>query len=214
MKNGWQWGSCMSLFRLLTIGTLAFGLRAQAQTPTDPVPVQKKRPGVMRLFAGHLATWQEKIPVVNLVGEFPVQTQTIGFLGQLVFLKSPPKSRWRPFQSWDFGFGKLQGEGSTSDLPDRFDNQMWILAGASYGFRYRTSSITDIGLSAPLFVRFINWKLKPGTTTNPGRDLSATLGLRGHYVARIGKKLYLEGSVTHQFLWESTIWMVGLQYSF
>lgn len=158
--------------------------------------------------------WQEIIEVTNGPARTDMLTQSEGV--QISYLRNIPFSnpRWNQVFTGDVAGGVLKGTGGTTLIPDSFGNQAWFMLSGSAGLRYRTSSISSVSLFVPLSYRMISWRLEPGSTTNPSKDSSFSVGLGGLFDIQFSPRNSFQAGLIHQHLWKATQWSIGLQRSF
>lgn len=175
--------------------------------------VKKARKSTTQLRLG-MGMWQETIDLKTSLAESKMQAQSTGFLANIARNVPITNSRWAFNYSFDAGLGMIKGKGNNLSVPDELKNQFWMLAGLSAGFMYRTSPVAEIGFAVPAYYRVINWQLASGSDLDVGRDSSYSVGAGGVYVARLNESSAIHLAVTHQYLWNATLWTAFWQHEF
>lgn len=158
-------------------------------------------------------TWQEMLdasgPSISGTGRF----QFNGYQFGLSHNRPMGGIRWvRQYSSY-LTIGTTKGIGETGTFTDEFKNQLWFALGASAGFIYRTTAVSEVGFFAPVSFRYINWQLAANAAIELEKETSFSAGLGFLYTQRFSTKSALVISVAHQFLWDATQWTIGYQYS-
>lgn len=175
--------------------------------------VKKARKSATQLRLG-MGLWQETIDLNTSFAESKMVAQSMGFLTNIARNVPFRNSRWAFNYSLDAGVGTIKGKGNNDNVPDELKNQLWLLAGVSAGFMYRTSPSAEIGFTFPAYYRAINWELQKDSDFDAERDSSFSVGAGGVYVARLNKSSAINLAVTHQYLWDATMWTAFWQYEY
>lgn len=155
-----------------------------------------------------LALFQERMKASSSLGSGVMLAQSQGFLFEAGYHRPRQSPRWQEDYEVRLGLGSVKG--SISDpLGDRLTAQNWALLSLAYGYTYKTSVRSGIGLHLPLIYRKIDWKLK---TPISFEDKSFTYGLAGSYVHRMSMRSSFVASIEHQMGWETTLWSLNWQY--
>jgi len=158
--------------------------------------------------------WQETIDLKKGSNKGHMRTRSEGVLfSGLYQIRSGP-TRWMQAYTADLGIGQLRGKGATNAIPDELKGQYWALLGGSAGLTYRSSPVSEVGLSLPVYFRVIKWKLQSGSQLDPEKDNSFSVGLRGHFAFHFDGGSALVMAITHHHLWRASIWEAGWQTSF
>lgn len=200
------------LFSLLFV----FSLQSFAQQKTAAAKT-RTRPSVFTKsyfqfgLIGHLS--QENIKTERSGVSEDIESQSQGLTLSLRYIKPTSSVRWIQSHAAEFTNGYLRLQGVTATLNDELKNQPWVSVTLSPGMSYRTTSVSEIGLSLPLTYRAISWQLKD-PTYKLGKTGSFSYGLAGTFTNNFSLKNSLLVSVTHQFVWNSTVWSAGWLHSF
>lgn len=165
----------------------------------------------LRLGAS-LITWQESIEAVRASSSTQMRTESTGLTVSATRSKRISKTNWQHYQSAEFSIGTLKGKGSATTIADGLSNQPWYAVGVSPGLMYRTTPVSEAGISLPLVFRMIQWQLNPGSGLQMNRDSSYSAGLRGHFLMKFTPKSSLSLSATYQTYWAATQWAIGWEY--
>lgn len=124
-------------------------------------------------------------------------------------LHHPHKNvRWVTVYGADLGIGLTKGT-ATSPLTDEVEDQTWFSITAYPGLMYRSTSKSELGILIPVSWRMIQWKLQDPYDLD--RDSSFSAGISLVYVNRFSLKSSMTVTLTHQQMWNATIWGVGYQ---
>lgn len=210
---------------IVCIFTFAISAQAQKRTPAQrkssatqsgPSSATTRAPKPVRNFwqvrFGY-TYGQENIHLKSGTAGADMETQSEGLLGSVNYVLGS-RSRWRQQYGLEVGNGRLKGKGNTIAIPDELRGQVWFLFGVAPGLTYRSSEFSEVGLSVPIHYRMINWQLQAGTTLDPERDASFSVGGRGHYIARFSPRSALELSATYHHLWQAVFWGASWQIDF
>lgn len=201
---------------------LAFLMMSENTHAQDTsVKTKKSRPSKSKALlqksyydvSAQFITWQEMIdasgPTISGTGRF----QFNGYQFALSHNRPMGGIRWvRQYSSY-LTMGTTKGIGESGTFSDEFKNQLWFSLGASAGLIYRTTAVSEIGFFAPVHFRLINWELASNAAIELDKETSFSAGLGFLYAQRFTTKSALVISVAHQFLWDSTQWTIGYQYS-
>ena len=138
----------------------------------------------------------------------------MGMLGSLSFSYPFQTSRWSRVYEIDFAIGSIKGKGSTEDIADELEGQLWALGGGSAGLLYRSSPHSSLGFTIPVAARFINWSLAPDSQLEPEKAFSWSIGISGYYQNHFNIRSSLHVGITHHEIWRATVWNVAYQYRF
>lgn len=161
-----------------------------------------------------LAFWQESIDLRSGADSARMQTQSEGILVDVAYAITPYRSRWRQIYGFEFGNGRVKGKGNTLNIPDELRGQTWIIAGASASLMYRSSLYSEFGLIAPFNYRSITWALKSGSTLDPDKDTSFSIGLGAAYLVRFDRRQGIHFAMIRHFGWDATMWTASYQLGF
>lgn len=156
---------------------------------------------------------QENIRLKSGANTADMETQSEGLLASANYVLGS-RTRWRQQYGIELGNGRLKGKGNTNEIPDELRGQVWFMFGIAPGINYRSSSVSEVGLSVPIHYRMIQWQLQGGSPLDPERDASFSVAARGHYIQRFSKKSALELSLTYHHLWQATFWGASWQIDF
>lgn len=182
---------------------------AMAQTKLEKTTNSPSTQMHMRMGA---LIWQESLKVKSDTSQGFMETQSQGINGSVGWLRPLSGRQWLYSYGLDFAIGAIKGKSNTPGIEDEIKGQMWLMGGFTPGLIYRTSPISQVGLMLPLSYRWIEWKLKNGSSFNPDGDTSFSVGLSGVYVNQLTKRSYLYLAVTYQTNWAATIWNMSWQY--
>lgn len=202
----------MFLFRAcLILGLLAGPFLAEAQTLRKVSVGNPRRTRPHFKFAMGVETWQETMKLVSRGNEADMRAQSDGvsFIGKWV----TPLGRWQRHYGGQLGLGRVKGKGSTAAVADELNDQSWLLLGAVGGYTYRTSPVSELGVSASALYRRFNWKL----ASDSDLDVQAKafgLGLGFQYGIVMSKTSSIVMAATHQYFWRTTVWSIAYQASF
>lgn len=138
-------------------------------------------------------------------------TQFHGFRVGLGWHSPRRNLRWVRTYGVETSFGLAKGV-TAPPAADLLREQPWLSVGASAGYMYRTTSKSEIGFALPVQYRAIFWEILPSLSLEKEQSFSA--GLSAMYVARFDLKHSVQATLTHQYMWESTIWSLSYQYDF
>lgn len=182
---------------------------AQVKTQTSaPKPKPARR---VEFRTGYLL-WQEAIDLKNGPSNASMRAQGQGILTSLS-RTSPLSRRWLLQYGGDFAVGSLKGKGNSAAIADELSGQLWYSLGAHLGAIYRTSSVTNLGLLVPAHYRMIQWKLKGGSSLDPDRDTSYSVGLGAIMENRLSARSWVHFAVTHQHMWNATMFAFSWKYT-
>lgn len=160
---------------------------------------------------GHLS--QEGIKTERSGVSEDIESQSQGLTLSLRYIKPTSSVRWIQSHAAELTNGYLRLQGVTATLNDELKNQPWVSVTLSPGMSYRTTSVSEIGLSLPLTYRAISWQLKD-PTYKLSKTGSFSYGFAGTFTNNFSLKNSLLVSITHQFVWNSTVWSAGWLHSF
>lgn len=159
--------------------------------------------------------WQETIGLKSQGNSATMRTQSQGLMAQVNwqhFLNK--KSRWYPIYGGEIAMGSIKGKGNTAAIADELKGQSWILAGGHAGMIYRSTAVSNFGLTVPINYRLINWKLQSDSSLDPDRDNSFSFGLRGIFEVRISPRSWGQFQLTQQHSWTATQFAMNWKWLF
>lgn len=162
-------------------------------------------------FVGHV--FQEAIRTERSGISEHIEAQSQGLGLSLRYINPTSSVRWIQSHAVEITSGFLRMQGITATLNDELKNQPWLSLTLSPGMSYRTTSVSEVGLSLPLTYRTISWKLED-PTYKVDRAGSFSYGLAGTFTNHFSLKNSLLISLTHQVVWNSTVWSAGWIHSF
>ena len=193
---------------------LLFSLSALAQKSVSAKP--KKRSMMLETyyqigFTGHV--FQEDIRTERSGVSENIESQSQGLGISLRYINPSSSPRWIQSHSLEINAGFLRLQGITATLNDELKNQPWYSITLSPGYSYRTTPVSEIGLSLPLAYRIIGWKTED-PTYKLSRGNSFSYGIAGTFTNHFSLKNSLLVALTHQVAWDSTVWSAGWIHSF
>lgn len=221
MRVGRCWGKYMSRYKLGIIIRIAVVLilvmsarvfAAEEADGSSKAKTKASRKSVTQLRYG-LSLWQETITLASGAAESKMVAQSMGVLLGLGRSAPMGRSKWNFTYGAELGLGTIKGKGNNDNVPDELKNQLWYLIGGNAGLMYRTSPASELGLSVPFYYRQINWQLDSGSDLKID-DQPFTIGVAGDYVTHLSKTSALHLTVTHQHMWNATMWGLFYQRTF
>jgi hypothetical protein len=170
----------------------------------------KPRETSLRTYFGALF-WQESIDVTNATSKAKLITQSNGITGGLIYDIPFEGQRWSYSLGAFGGLGNLKGKGQGA-ITDSFGNQPWYSAGVAAGITYRTSAVSSLSFSIPATYRTIDWRINPGSSTDPERDGSFSAGFTGLYANHLTPNARILFGFTRQHMWNATQWTAAWEY--
>ncbi len=171
------------------------------------VPTRAKK---LEARAG-ITLWQEPLEAVRNSVKGKMNAQSEGLALSLSYDKPFPHSRWSYTYGADFGVGFIKASSADGVLADTLKNQRWVCIGGSVGIMNRTTVHTSFGFEFPVFYRTISWELNDETFA-PDRETSFSAGLGLVYENHFSGRSSLHMSMTHQYMWDATVWLAAYQY--
>jgi hypothetical protein len=120
--------------------------------------------------------------------------------------------RWVQYYSADVAVGVAKGIGK-GPVVDELKDQSWMAFTAKAGIIYRATAVSEVGLFIPLTIRSARWKLDE-TAQLEMKDKSFSAGLGAMFINRFTPYQALVVTLTHQHMWNSTVWGIAWQYDF
>ena len=164
-----------------------------------------------RQFTLGYQLWQETIDASSAGVNSEMLTYFHGFKAGYSWHRPLRNVRWVTVYGADFGFGFAKGA-AMAPLTDEVEDQGWYSATVYPGLMYRGTSKSEIGIQIPLTYRIIQWKLDEPFDLDRKGSFSAGVSLM--YVARFSLKSSMQVALTHQQMWDATIWSIGYQFDF
>jgi hypothetical protein len=189
--------------------------KRSAGTSTATVPVKRSAPKEESYWQMGLNAliWQEGIEARRGTNTENLLVQSLGFGFDMTYRRPSSSIRWWQSHTLSLGVGSIHTTGTTTAIPDTLRQQQFYTATLSPGFIYRTTSVSDIGLSVPLTYRVINWVTNDDTLTLARRN-SFSYGLSALYINRLTRTSDLQVSFTDQMSWKAFVWSVGWNHAF
>jgi hypothetical protein len=78
---------------------------------------------------------------------------------------------------------------------------------------YRATAVSELGVYIPLAYRKVSWKLDSSSALTLN-EKAFSVGLGFMFINRFTPYTSLLVTVTHQHMWNSTLWGIGWQYDF
>lgn len=197
---------CKPLLILLT----AFAMNALAEkTTVAKKPVPAKLRNYFQISLGYQQL-QEGIKATKGSDKATIRTSMRGF--NLAGQYNIPfrQSSWRHFYGLIASWGETKGQGDAV-ITDPVKDQPWTMFTFNPGVMYRTAPHTEVGISLPLSYRTIDWQFDNGLSME--RKASFTPGLSGIFVVRVSAASAFHVSLTHQHVWQNTMWAIGWTYT-
>lgn len=194
---------------LLLLSAPAF---AQESDGTSKTKAKVSRKAQTQLQMG-VVLWQESMTLKAGAAESKMVSQSMGLLAELGRSNPLGRSKWSFTYGGTLGLGTIKGKGNNDNVPDELKNQLWYLIGGSAGLMYRTSPVSELGLSVPLYYRTINWQLDAGSPLKID-DEPFSVGIAGEFVTHLSKSSALHLTLTQQYQWNGTMWGAFYQRSF
>jgi hypothetical protein len=157
--------------------------------------------------------WQETMTLKSGAAESKMVSQSMGLFAGLGRSSPLGRSRWEFTYGAEAGIGTIKGKGNNDNVPDELKNQLWWLIGGNAGLMYRTSPVSELGLSVPFYYRAINWKLEAGSNLEI-QDEPFSVGMAGEFVTHLSRNSALHLTLTQQYQWNATLWGAFYQRSF
>jgi len=156
--------------------------------------------------------WHENVPAVSggVPGDIPMQFHGFNLGGSY---QIPLKNfRWVKYFGGDIDFGVAKGQGK-GPVTDQLKDQPWFALTAKPGILYRSTAVAEFALVVPLTFRKVNWKLDDSAQLALS-EKTFSAGLEGQFISRFTPYNSLLVTVTHQFMWNATVWGIAWQYDF
>jgi hypothetical protein len=190
---------------------LSFAHVAVAQnTSTKKIKATTTKKNYTQLHVGY-QLWQETIDASSGGTASEMLTYMHGFRLGYSWHRPFSNVRWVSVYGAELGMGLAKGT-ATAPLTDEVEDQTWFSVTFNPGLIYRGTSKSEIGLMLPISYRMIQWELQAPFDLDRGSSFS--VGLTGAYVNRFTQKSSLMVTLTHQQMWNATIWGLGYQYDF
>lgn len=194
----------------ILISALLGNYAVAQETTTKKVKATTTRKSFSQLHMGY-QLWQEAIDATSAGTTSEMLTYLHGFRIGYSWHKPLRNVRWVTVYGADLGLGLAKGA-AAAPLTDEVEDQSWFSITFNPGMMYRTTSKSEIGFYVPIAYRMIRWDLKAPFDLD--RDSSFSVGVTGAYVSRFSLKTSMMVTVTHQQMWNATIWGIGYQYDF
>lgn len=194
---------------LLLLSAPAF---AQEGEGTSKTKTRAPRKAQTQLQMG-VALWQESMTLRAGAPESKMVSQSMGLLASLGRSNPIGRSKWNYTYGATLGVGTIKGKGNNDNVPDELKNQLWYLLGGSAGVMFRTSPVSELGLSVPIYYRYINWQLEAGSPLEI-EDEPLSVGIAGEFVTHLSRYSALHLTLTQQYQWNGTMWGAFYQRSF
>lgn len=158
--------------------------------------------------------WQEFLRIkrgATSYSDMQSQLKGINFHGD--WNRTIQNSYWQQLYGLEFAYGVLKGQGDQPNVPDRLDNQSWMMATLKLGLIYRTSPVSRFGILVPTHYRKIQWNFNPGSGLM-AEDKPLSVGIGFLYTQRFTKDSSMNISMVHQRMWSTVTWSAGYNYDF
>jgi hypothetical protein len=199
------------LHAILLSCVLSIGQTSVAQnTSTRTIKASATKKKFTQLHVGY-QLWQETIDATSGATTSEMLTYMHGLRLGYSWHHPFKNVRWVSVYGAELGMGFAKGT-AVSPLADEVKDQTWFSATFNPGIMYRSTSKSELGLMLPITYRLIQWKLQEPFDLD--RSSSFSVGLTGAYINRFSLQNSFMVSVTHQQMWNATIWGIGYQYDF
>lgn len=199
------------LFIIFTV-VLVHGQVGQATTATTKKKAKSVRPATYSRMGLSMGLWQESIEAKKAGVRTKIEMQSHGLRLHYNYNIPYTRSNWRQVYGGELGYGYIKGKGALTTIADELEKQPWISLTFSYGWLYRTTPVSDVGVAVPLTYRMISWDLESGSGLKMDRENSFSAGFSLLYMNRFSEKSAINISLTHHYMWDTTIWAMGWEY--
>ncbi len=183
------------------------------QTQTQSPPVTYKLRGPYWSAGAGLIIWQEAVKLNRGASSAQMQSQFKGLIINGDYNRTIANSYWQHLYSLEFAYGTLKGQGDQPNIPDRLDNQSWMMLAFKPGLIYRTSPVSRAGLILPLLYRKISWNFNPNSGL-AAEDKAFSVGIGLLFTQRFTKDSSVNLSLVHQRMWQTSLWAATWNYDF
>ncbi len=179
----------------------------ETQTSKKVSPLKKQ---YTQISASYIF-WQEKLEAVSNGTAGYMMTHFHGFKLGYAYNKPFNNIRWVQSYLGEASMGYVKGAGTSAAIPDEVESQTWMGLSFSPGLIYRTTANSEIGFALPLSYKKPLWKFETPLEVD---DHPFSVGLSLNFISRLNLKSAITLGLTHQHMWNATIWSVGWQYDF
>ena len=156
--------------------------------------------------------WNEQMVATKTGVEDPMIMQLNGFVGGLSYHSPWVRPRLSRFYQVDFAFGSVKGKGNGVTNLDEVSGQTWASVSVAPGLLYKLNKIGEIGLSAPIVFRYLDWKLE-GSDVEIDKSNNISYGLAFLYNHYLNNRHSVQLSMNYQEKWTSSLLSLKWQYT-
>ena len=156
--------------------------------------------------------WNEQMTATKAGVEDPMVMQLNGFVGGLSYHLPWVRPRLSRFYQVDFAYGTVKGKGNQVTNFDEVSSQPWATLSFAPGMLYKLNQVGEVGISAPVFLRFLDWKLE-GSDLEIEKSNSFSYGLAFIYNHYLNSRHSIQVSMNYQEKWTSSLLSLKWQYT-
>ena len=156
--------------------------------------------------------WNEQMMATKAGVEDPMIMQLNGMVGGLSYHTPWVRPRLSRFYQLDFAFGSVKGQGNRVTNFDEVSSQTWATLTVAPGLLYKLNQVGEIGISAPVVLRYLDWKLE-GSDLEIDKSNQFSYGIAFLYNHYLNTRHSIQLSMNYQEKWTSSLLSLKWQYT-
>lgn len=156
--------------------------------------------------------WHEAVAASSGGNDGNISMSFHGFKIGGAYLVPYKQLRWVQYYAADVSFGNTKGTGDGA-ITDQLREQPWYAATVTPGLIFRSTALSELGVILPLAYRQIDFKLDSGASLQVD-DKPFSVGVGAMFINRFTTRSSLMLALTHQHMWNATIWGMTYTYDF
>jgi len=201
------------LILFFSISCFAQDEAAESKTATDSIDPPKK-PRITSVKSHMVGVsfhlWKEEVQLKTDEVAFPLETQMFG--SSIFYQFSKRSIDWRYYIGTGAGIGSSHINNSTTDINYNQSYVSFFFAHLNPGINHFFSKDSEIGLSAPVYFRTVDWK-DPTSTAKVSNKTAVLYGVQLNLTLRLTNTLsFIQSIATLPNANAKTIWSGGLTW--